>query len=103
MADYKVTLPWDFPYDQRTRAGVTVTKAYGYEGPLTAEQADEIEADGQFVVEQIEAATQDDPSTKPLTKAEMLAQAEADGLTLIVTKDNTRDEIVAAIDAATQD
>ncbi|AZZ51422.1 hypothetical protein [Rathayibacter festucae] len=99
MADYKVTLPWDFPYDQRTRAGVTVTKAYGYEGPLTAEQADEIEADGQFVVEQIEA----EQITKPLTKAELLARAETDGLTLDVTKDNTRDEIVAAIEAATQD
>ena len=100
MADtnYKVTLPWDFPYAQRIRAGVTVTKAYGYEGPLTDEQATEITEDGQFVIEAIEEQV-----TKPLTKAELLAQAEADELTLDVTKDNTRDEIVAAIEAATQD
>ncbi|ROS29598.1 hypothetical protein EDF22_1342 [Rathayibacter sp. PhB127] len=100
MADtnYKVTLPWNFPYEQRIRAGVTVTKAYGYEGPLTDEQVTEITEDGQFVIEAIEEQV-----TKPLTKAELLAQAEADGLTLDVTIDNKRDEIVAAIEAATQD
>ncbi|MCJ1699947.1 hypothetical protein MT356_09450 [Rathayibacter festucae] len=105
MADtnYKVTLPWNFPYAQRIRAGVTVTKAYGYEGPLTDEQVSEITEDGQFNVELIEAATQDEQVTTKLMKAELLAQAEADGLTLAVTKDNTRDEIVAAIEAATQD
>ena len=105
MADtnYKVTLPWNFPYEQRIRAGVTVTKAYGYEGPLTDEQVSEITEDGQFNVERIEAATQDEQVTKPLTKAELLAQAEADGLTLDVTIDNKREEIVAAIEAATQD
>ncbi|WKK71463.1 hypothetical protein Q0F99_19175 [Rathayibacter oskolensis] len=104
MADtnYKVTLPWNFPYAQRIRAGVTVTKAYGYEGPLTDEQVTEITEDGQFVIELIEAATQDEQVTKPLTKAELLAQAETDGLKLDVTKDNTRDEIVAAIEAATK-
>jgi hypothetical protein len=105
MADtnYKVTLPWNFPYEQRIRAGVTVMKAYGYEGPLTDEQVTEITEDGQFVIEAIEAATQDEQVTTKLTKAELLAQAEADGLALTVTKDNTRDEIVAAIEAATHD
>ncbi|WP_230671138.1 hypothetical protein [Rathayibacter sp. Leaf248] len=101
MADtnYRVTLPWNFPYDQPIRAGLTVTKAYGYEGPLTDEQVTEITEDGQFVIEAIEAATQEEQVTKPLTKAELLAQAEADGLTLDVTIDNKRDEI----EAATQD
>lgn len=105
MADtnYKVTLPWNFPYAQRIRAGVTVTKAYGYEGPLSDEQVTEITEDGQLVIEAIEAATQDEQVTKPLTKAELLAQAEADGLTLDMTIDNKRDKIVAAFEAATQD
>lgn len=100
MADtnYRVTLPFSFPYDQRTRAGVAVTKAEGYEGPLTDAQITEITEDGQFDIEAIEEQV-----TKPLTKAELLAQAEVDGLKLDVTKDDTRDEVVAAIEAATQD
>jgi len=37
---------------------------------------------------------------KPLTKAELIAEAEAEGLVLDVTIDNKRDEIVEAIKAA---
>lgn len=75
-----------------------MTKAEGYEGPLTDAQITEITEDGQFDIEAIEEQV-----TKPLTKAELLAQAEVDGLKLDVTKDDTRDEVVAAIEAATQD
>lgn len=42
---YKVTLPKAFSYDQRRRAGITVSREGGYEGDLTAEQLKAVKAD----------------------------------------------------------
>lgn len=67
MADYKVSLksPVNFPADRRIRAGVEVFKAGGYEGELTKEQLEAIEADEHLVVEEVKGSK---PAPKKATK-----------------------------------
>jgi hypothetical protein len=54
---YRVELasPLSFPADQRTRAGVVVTKQDGYEGELSDEQLEAIKADEHLVVTKVAA------------------------------------------------
>jgi hypothetical protein len=60
---YKVTLPREFPYEQRIRAGVVVNKVHGFEGELTDEQLEAIKADKVLTVSKVEA-----PATKSEVK-----------------------------------
>ena len=97
MADtiYTVQLVPGFPYPQRIRAGVTVLKEGGYEGPLDDEQLAAIKADEYLVLEGSK------PETPPeLTKKQLLEAAAEEGLELAVTDRDKRDIIVAAIEAA---
>ncbi|MDR6794731.1 hypothetical protein J2X12_004121 [Pseudarthrobacter oxydans] len=55
---YKVTLPREFPYNERVRAGVVINKEHGYEGELTDEQLEAIQADSLLTVEKVEAPKQ---------------------------------------------
>lgn len=97
MADitYIVQLVTGFPYPQRVRAGVTVLKDGGYEGPLSDDQLAAIKADEYLVLESNEPATPPAP-----TKKQLLADAAAEGLELVVTERDKVDVIVAAIEAA---
>ncbi|MCO4274270.1 hypothetical protein NG701_07485 [Pseudarthrobacter sp. HLT3-5] len=52
---YSVTLPREFPYEQRVRAGIVVNKVYGFEGELTDEQLEAIKADGVLSVTKVQA------------------------------------------------
>jgi len=51
--NYKVTLPFTFLADSRTRGGITVPREGGYEGTLSAEALKEIKADKVLTVEKI--------------------------------------------------
>lgn len=55
MSIYKVTIAdaFNFPADQRIRSGITVLKATGYQGELTDEQLEAIEADSYLAVEEV--------------------------------------------------
>ena len=66
---YKVTLPREFPYEQRVRAGIVVNKVHGYEGELTGDQLKAIKADGIFTVQKIQSEAD--------KKAELEAKAKA--------------------------
>lgn len=63
---YKVTLPREFPYEQRIRAGIVVNKIHGFEGELTDEQVKAIQADGLLTVQKIDTGTK--PEAKGKTK-----------------------------------
>lgn len=58
---YKVTLPKEFPYNERIRAGVVINKEHGYEGELTDGQLQAIQADNLLTVEKIEATKETTP------------------------------------------
>ncbi|VXC38984.1 hypothetical protein PLANTIT3_80092 [Plantibacter sp. T3] len=92
---YTVQLVTGFPYPQSIRAGVTVLKEGGYEGPLDDDQLAAIKADEYLVLESNEPATPLAP-----TKKQLLADAAAEGLELVVTERDKVDVIVAAIEAA---
>lgn len=55
-ATYKVTLPFTFLADSRTRGGITIPRDGGYEGPLDADQLKAIKADDILTVEEIASA-----------------------------------------------
>lgn len=97
MADitYTVQLVTGFPYPQRVRSGITALKEGGYEDPLSDEQLSAIKADEYLVLESNEPATPLAP-----TKKQLLADAAAEGLELVVTERDKVDVIVAAIEAA---
>ena len=92
---YKVTLPFNFLAESRTREGVIVPREGGYEGPLTDEQYEAISNDPIFTVEGEAPAVE-----RTLTIKEKIAAAEAEGLILDVTGLNTHKEIDAAIEVA---
>lgn len=50
----KVTLPLTFPYERRTRAGVTIGRGDTFGGELTAEQVEAFRNDPAFIVEEDE-------------------------------------------------
>ncbi|MDI3211768.1 hypothetical protein [Arthrobacter sp. AL12] len=76
---YKVTLPREFPYEQRIRAGIVVNKEHGYEGELAAEQLKAIKADKVFSVERIETEAEKQTKAETAAKAaEGKTKAEAD-------------------------
>jgi hypothetical protein len=86
MADriYKVTLPRSFGAEQRVRAGITVGREAGYEGPLTPEQLKAIRADKEFTVKTSgadvpEADVVDGPTTD-MSREELNAMATAEGV-----------------------
>jgi hypothetical protein len=66
---YKVTLPFNFLAEQRTRGDITVTREGGYEGPLTDEQLEALNADEQFIVTKI-AEEPAKPAEKPKAQIE---------------------------------
>lgn len=74
MADtYKVSIknPLSFPAEQRVRSGVLVTKQDGYEGELTDEQLQAVQADDYLSVEKVTASKPADDSkssSKPAKK-----------------------------------
>lgn len=91
---------------------VTAISAIEHDGKLyeagdsievTAEQAEALKEAGVIetgrAAEAQEGEVVEEPS-KPKTKAELLSEAEAEGLTLEVTDKNTVAEINAAIEAA---
>ena len=61
---YKVTLPREFPYNERIRAGVVINQEHGYEGELTDEQLEAIQADSLLTVEKVEAPKAAKAATK---------------------------------------
>lgn len=109
---HKVTLRKGFTGERRNRAGISVSRTEPVIVELDEEQLAAIKADPELVVEkakQEDDVDQDNTRSmvdKPKTKKELLAEAEAEGLTLEgITSKNKVDEIVAAIEAArgTQD
>ncbi|TFC63719.1 hypothetical protein E3O62_02510 [Cryobacterium sp. TMT2-15-1] len=92
---YKVTLPFNFLAESRTREGVIVPRDGGYEGPLTDEQYKAISNDPIFTLEGEAPAVE-----RTLTIKEKIAAAEAEGLILDVTGLKTHKDIDAAIEAA---
>lgn len=62
---YRVTLPKTFPYDQRVRAGITVSRQDGYEGDLTDDQLAAIKADPLLTVTSDKPAAHQKQDTKP--------------------------------------
>ena len=68
---YRVTLPKEFRYDHRVRAGVVVNKVHGYEGDLTKQQVAAIKADPLLSLVEIEEkpatpAKETKPEQKPV-------------------------------------
>lgn len=98
--EYKVNLPQGFRYARRVRAGVAVDKTNGYSGPLNDEQLKAIKADPFLRVEKLGGNSAEGDEPRPMTKKELLAQAEAEGLKLEVTDRNTVAEITEAIEKA---
>lgn len=78
---YKVTLPREFPYDQRVRAGVVVNKEHGYEGELDDEQLKAINADPlltvKSVVSEAEKEAKEEAEAKRLAEEKAAAEAKA--------------------------
>lgn len=66
---YKVTLPREFPYEQRVRAGIIVNKVQGFEGELTDDQLEVVKADSILTVQKIQSEAD--------KKAEMEAKVQA--------------------------
>jgi hypothetical protein len=69
---YKVTLPREFPYEQRIRAGVVVNKVHGYEGELTDEQLEAVNADQLLTVSEAAAPK----AAEPIKQAKTTSKAK---------------------------
>lgn len=70
-AIYKVTLPYNFLAEHRHRAGVIIPRDGGYEGPLTDQQFEAIEADEWLTLEAVS-----DPEAEARAEAEAKEQAD---------------------------
>ena len=69
MSTYKVTVnfPENLQATERRRAGIIVDRANGYEGELSAEQLEAIEADTYLTVEEVKQKAADKPSNTKTT------------------------------------